>query len=137
MSELTARVDVPSDTSAPRAARQMTATVLAGWGYHDPAWLDSVILVVSELVTNAVQHGGGCLDLSLQAHEELVTVSVADGSPVVPRPRTADATGGRGLLLIEALTTRWGVTDHHGGKRVWAELRRYPPPVDGGGVASP
>jgi len=126
MSELRARLDVPLGDRAPRAARRSVLAVLAGWGFADSAWLDGVSVVVSELVTNAVVHGGGCIELAVEAHGRQVTVSVADGSSVVPRPRRADHTGGRGLRMIESLSTRWGIQDHEGGKRVWVELTPCP-----------
>jgi anti-sigma regulatory factor (Ser/Thr protein kinase) len=84
-------------------------------------------VVVSELVTNAVLHGGGCVELNLAAHDERVVIAVADGSAVVPRRRDPDQAGGRGLRLIEALAVGWGVHDHEGGKRVWVEMA--PPAV--------
>lgn len=127
MSELSARFDLPLGPEAARAARHATRTVLHSWGYCHRAWLDHAEIVVSELVSNAVKHGGGCLSLDLQAHEEHVTVAAADGSAVVPRRRDEpDSDGGRGVLIIEALSTRWGVHDHQGGKRVWIQLRPHP-----------
>jgi anti-sigma regulatory factor (Ser/Thr protein kinase) len=127
MSELNAQFDLPLGPEAAGAARRATRTVLHSWGYTDPGWLDHAEIVISELVTNAVKHGGGCLSLDLQAHEEHVTVAAADGTAVVPRRRDdPDSDGGRGLLLIEALSTRWGVHDHHGGKRVYVQLRPHP-----------
>jgi anti-sigma regulatory factor (Ser/Thr protein kinase) len=127
VSELSARFDVPLGPQAAEAARRATRTVLHGWGYRDRSWLDSVELVVSELVSNAVRHGGGCRSLDLQAHEDHVTVGAADGSPIVPRRRDEpDSDGGRGVFIIEALSARWGVHDHHGGKRVWVQLLPHP-----------
>jgi len=126
MSELSARFDMPLGSYAPRMARRAVSAVLAGWGFTDPDWLDEASILVSELVTNAVNHGGGCLELRVQAHGDQVTVSAADGSSVVPRRRRPDDAGGRGLELIEALSARWGVEDHEGGKRVWIELAACP-----------
>jgi two-component sensor histidine kinase len=85
-----------------------------------------VSVVVSELVTNAVQLGAGCGVIGIEASGPQVVVSVADGSAVVPRRREPDGRGGRGLVLVEALTRRWHVEEHEGGKRVRAELRAYP-----------
>jgi anti-sigma regulatory factor (Ser/Thr protein kinase) len=126
MSELTAHIDVPLGVHAPRTARHAVTAVLAGWGYEDPDWLDTAAIVVSELVTNAVRHGGGCLEMRIESHDRDVVISVADGSSVVPRRRAADATGGRGLALIEAMSAHWGMHDHEGGKRVWVELPACP-----------
>ena len=96
--------------------------VLLKWGFTGDRWLDSALLVVSELVSNAVRHGGGALALVLELTAGRVTVSVTDGSTLVPRRRVDPGEGGRGLLLIEMLVERWGVADHDGGKRVWVLL---------------
>ena len=128
MSELTAHVDVPLDARAPAAARNAVRAVLSGWRLTDRDWLNCTTVVVSELVTNAVRHGGGCLAVQVSAHDRQVTVKVADGSSVAPRRREAgrDDLGGRGVQIIEALTERWGVEEHEGGKRVWALLPPCP-----------
>ena len=106
MSVLTAHLDVPLDRGAPGMARRAVTTVLTGWGFRDEEWLDGAAVVVSELVTNAVRHGGGCLALHVEAHGPDVTLSVADGSSVVPRRREPDGSGGRGIMLIDALAVR-------------------------------
>ncbi|WP_092545857.1 ATP-binding protein [Actinoplanes derwentensis] len=126
MSELTAHLDVPLDRGAPGSARRAATAVLTGWGFRDEDWLDAAAVVVSELVTNAVRHGGGCLELQLEAHDATVVVSVADGSAVVPRRRDPDGIGGRGIALIEALSAGWSVQNYQGGKRVRVELLACP-----------
>ncbi|MEV6305943.1 ATP-binding protein [Actinoplanes sp. NPDC051861] len=125
MSALTAHLDVPLDRGAPASARRAVTAVLGGWGFKDPDWLDGAAVVVSELVTNAVRHGGGCIELQLEAHDGRVVVSVADGSSVVPRRRDPDE-GGRGLALIEAMSCSWTVQNYKGGKRVRVELLPCP-----------
>src|SRR5581483_1936210 len=130
MSELSAYLDLPLGVHAPGHARRAVTAVLHGWGFHDPTWLGHAALVLSELVSNAVRHGGGCVELRVQAHEGRVRLSVADGSSVVPRRREPDDAGGRGSAVIEALSTGWGGQDHEGGKRVWVELP--PCPATGG-----
>ncbi|WP_203779605.1 ATP-binding protein [Actinoplanes philippinensis] len=126
MSSVTAHFDLPLDGSAPGWARSAVTAVLGGWGLRDPAWLDDAAVVVSELVTNAVRHGGGQIVVDVEAYGRQVIVSVADGSSVVPRPREPDGTGGLGLRIIESLTTRWYVQSYQGGKRVRAELPLSP-----------
>lgn len=126
MSALTAHFDVPLGDEAPRLARKAAGAVLTTWGYTDASWSDCSALVISELVTNAVMHGGGSVVLDMEAHDDQVVLSVADGSSVVPRPREPDGRGGRGLRVIEALTARWDVHDHRGGKRVRVHLLPYP-----------
>ncbi|HZL74394.1 MAG TPA: ATP-binding protein [Propionibacteriaceae bacterium] len=93
-------------------------------GVHASVEADAVV-VVSELVSNAMRHGGGCLELGLSTHEDQVTVSAADGSAVIPRRRDPDDHG-RGLRIIEAFSQRWGVESHEDGKHVWILLAPYP-----------
>jgi anti-sigma regulatory factor (Ser/Thr protein kinase) len=126
MSELTARLDVPLDLHAPSTARRALVAMLRTWGYEDGDWLEAAALVTSELITNAVRHGGGCVEFTVQSHDGQVRLSVADGSSVVPRRRDPDGIGGRGIAVIEALSARWGVDDHEGGKRVWVDLANHP-----------
>jgi anti-sigma regulatory factor (Ser/Thr protein kinase) len=126
MSVLTARFDLPLAVKAPAVARQALESVLVGWGFDDQQWIGWALVVVSELVSNAVRHGGGCVAIDVSSHGRRVVIGAADGSAVVPRLRQVDDSGGRGLRMIEALTARWGVDDHEGGKRVWVELRPYP-----------
>jgi anti-sigma regulatory factor (Ser/Thr protein kinase) len=126
MGHLTAQFDLPLAKDAPAASRRATTTILHGWGYQDQEWLAAVAVVVSELVTNAVRHGGGCVAYAFEAYDGQVHISVADGSSVIPRRRKPDGSGGYGLGLIEALADDWGVHDHQGGKLVWVRLARAP-----------
>ena len=92
--------------------------------------LDDVYLLVSELVTNGVRHGGAgeddVLDLTVLRHENRLRVVVTDWGPGFdgrPRPRNrADQTGGWGLYLVERLAERWGVQRDAGATTVWFEL---------------
>jgi anti-sigma regulatory factor (Ser/Thr protein kinase) len=127
VSELNATLDLPLGLVAPAAARRAVRHMLLAWQLTDPEWLDDAELVVSELVTNAVRYGGGCIELSMQAHEGQVVVKAADGSSVVPRDRGPRAGGGGyGLRVIEACSEAWGVEDFQGGKQVWVRLRPCP-----------
>lgn len=126
MSELNARLDLPLGHMAPAGARKTLRQLLITWGYVDGDWLDSACLVMAELVTNAVLHGGGCLEVAVQAHEETIMISAADGSSIVPRRKRGQRSGGLGLVLIERLSTAWWVENHQGGKRVWIRLMPYP-----------
>ncbi|MEU9107200.1 ATP-binding protein [Streptomyces xanthophaeus] len=89
---------------------------------------DTVVLVVSELVTNALRHGGGTCALDLTAHPDGIEVAVRDPSPQVPRMRTPDlngGTGGFGWPMVNRLAHATAVTRQTtGGKTVSALLAR-------------
>ncbi len=113
-----------------RLARLLAAHQLTEWGHpHGSEAHDAVVLVVAELAANAVLHGhvpGRDFALSL-SHDEsrgIVRIEVTDTHPALPARKVpgADADGGRGLLLVDALAADWGVHDRLGpGKTVWAE----------------
>jgi anti-sigma regulatory factor (Ser/Thr protein kinase) len=127
LGELEARFDLPLGVEAPRAARHAIGAVLQSWGFWDRDWLAQVQVVVSELVSNAVMHGGGSLAVDVKALDERVIIGAADGSSAVPRRLDpGEPAGGRGLAVIEAFAVGWGVHDHDGGKRVWVQLPPYP-----------
>jgi anti-sigma regulatory factor (Ser/Thr protein kinase) len=89
--------------------------------HHDV--LDALTLVVSELVTNAVMHGQGAIRFRLQLDAgDLRGEVIDDGGGFEHELRAAgpDATSGRGLLIVDRLTTRWGV--HEGTTHVWFEM---------------
>jgi serine/threonine-protein kinase RsbW len=105
-------------------ARRLVAEALADWGLHH--LLDETVVVMTELVSNAVDHatGEGMRVTVRLFSDRRVQVAVLDRDPTRPRPRSSssDAERGRGLLLVAALSDRWGVDMLAGGKRVWAEL---------------
>ncbi|MEV0634930.1 SpoIIE family protein phosphatase [Streptomyces sp. NPDC050619] len=105
-------------------ARRFTRRTLRTWGVPEGA-MDAVLLVVSELVTNALVHTDGRVRLDLTRIDHLMRVAVADASPRSPVKPTSigwEATGGRGILLVEAMSTAWGIVPVSGGKQVWSEL---------------
>ncbi|MGW1074318.1 ATP-binding protein [Streptomyces sp. NPDC002537] len=92
-------------------ARRATAEFLAR---HCPwADLDAVVLVVSELVANAIRHTGGWWRLCVRAAQGRLVVEIADASPRPPEPRPPDLSGGGGLgwHMIERLAPRLEVVD--------------------------
>ena len=99
-------------------ARAFVAETLSGWGLA----VEPSTLVVTELATNAVEHTQGRFQVSLARLGDVVRVAVSDRSPD-PLPIVPDApptaTGGRGLLLVDTLATRWGCDTHETGKTVW------------------
>ncbi|WP_200301461.1 SpoIIE family protein phosphatase [Streptomyces adelaidensis] len=104
-------------------ARRYTRRVLRAWGVESEA--DTVLLVVSELVTNALVHTDGRVRLDLTLLSDRLRVAVADASPRTPVKPTSigwEATGGRGILLVEAMSSAWGTVPVSGGKQVWAQV---------------
>ncbi len=95
----------------------------------DAALAQSLILLVSEVVSNAVRHSSGHPDSSIQLvasfGEQRIRVTVTDaGEGFVPRPRDPGSTrDGYGLYLLEKVATRWGV-ESAGDTKVWFELPR-------------
>ena len=106
------------------SARSLVRTALAVWGLE--GLVDDGLLVVTELVSNAARHTS-CRPIRVSVNrpsEDKVVIAVVDRSkdPVVPRQAQPDDTRGRGLMLVDALSARWGVTVLPFGKRVWCEL---------------
>ncbi|MHC3451378.1 ATP-binding protein [Streptomyces prasinus] len=126
------QLEIRPDPAEVGRARRWTRSRLAGSGIAaDEPLAETLILLVSELVTNAVVHTGcpAVLRLSLPgaaAGEATVRLEVADRSDRAPVPRCADgdATGGRGLALVDGLADRWGWSTDEVGKRIWCELDR-------------
>ncbi|MFF9623469.1 SpoIIE family protein phosphatase [Streptomyces griseosporeus] len=105
-------------------ARRFTRRTLRSWDVPERD-RDAVLLVVSELVTNALVHTDGRIRLDLTLVNHRLRVAVADASPRSPVKPTSigwEATGGRGILLVEALSDSWGTVPVSGGKQVWSEL---------------
>lgn len=103
-------------------ARRRVRERLAAWR------LDQLVevaeLLVSELVTNALRHAGGPIEVTVLLLDEILTLAVADGQSPLPRLRRAREgdEGGRGLHLVSVLSERWGARPTEGGKVVWCEL---------------
>lgn len=91
---------------------------------------DVVELLLSEVVTNALLHAASPVEVCLVRQPEGVRVAVADGSSAVPSQRhwADDASTGRGLALVEALASGWGVELVEGGKVVWFTVGGAEPP---------
>lgn len=117
----------PED-AAPGRARRLARSALARWGLEEMS--DSVELLVSEVVTNAVRYASRPVTLRL-LRTDVLRCEVGDDVPQLPRLRQARATdeGGRGLYLVNRLARRWGATRLSTGKVVWFELVR---PTAGG-----
>ncbi|MFJ4468937.1 SpoIIE family protein phosphatase [Streptomyces sp. NPDC089424] len=131
---LAARFDgiAPSDVAywyldpeemAPGKARRLARSALSRWGMEELT--DSVELLISEVVTNAVRYASRPVTLRL-LRTDVLRCEVGDDVPQLPRLRQARATdeGGRGLYLVNRLARRWGATRLSTGKVVWFELNR-------------
>jgi DNA-binding NarL/FixJ family response regulator len=118
-------LQLPADIASAREARTFTRNLLDEW--QVPEVIEDALLVVSEMVTNAVVHAHSACELRVSLSPMVVRVEVADrgrGTPE-PMPPSATRSSGRGLHLIDALTAAWGVEPSaDGGKTVWAELLR-------------
>jgi anti-sigma regulatory factor (Ser/Thr protein kinase) len=85
----------------------------------------TVVLVISELVTNAVQHGGPPVRCRVTVADDQVHVEVRDHGALLPRESEVPPTSmrGRGLTIVGRVASRWGVVEHpDGGKTVWADV---------------
>jgi anti-sigma regulatory factor (Ser/Thr protein kinase) len=119
-----ARIALPRSPSSVSTARRFIAARTAAWSFPEPA-ADRLVLIGSELVTNAVLHARTELTLTLELREDRVRISVMDRSrtPATMRHYRPDALTGRGLGVVAALSDRWGVSTAPDGKVVWAELQ--------------
>jgi anti-sigma regulatory factor (Ser/Thr protein kinase) len=110
----------PAAQSAPGARTQLR-TVLGTWA--DEQTRDDAALLLTELVANAVIHARTSMKITLTVDQYLLRAEVRDASPFAPLHREADEYGGRGVLILNALASNWGVVGHPGeGKTVWFEL---------------
>jgi serine/threonine-protein kinase RsbW len=115
-----ALVHLGPDVSSLGEGRRFVEKTLREWNV-DEETIEPVMLVANELIANAIVHAHSSPVLSLVGAGADLLLRVADegGSlPVTPRATAGDE-GGRGLLLVEALSDRWGVDASGSGKTVW------------------
>jgi CheY-like chemotaxis protein/anti-sigma regulatory factor (Ser/Thr protein kinase) len=118
-------ISLDGGLASARAARTFAAAVLEDWDVGDIA--EDVLLVVTELVNNAVTHAHTACELRLSISPATLRIEVIDEGPGTPDPLPPSPTRnhGRGLHLVDALTAAWGFEPiDSGGKMVWAELMR-------------
>lgn len=108
------------DPAAVAAVRRFVHDALAERVAHDT--VDEIVLVASELATNAVEHARTPFEVALHTDDHL-HIDVVDGSPALPivRPWSSSAESGRGMQIVDAICDRWGVEVHEHAKRVWCE----------------
>jgi anti-sigma regulatory factor (Ser/Thr protein kinase) len=117
---------LPRTADAPRIARRRLVEWLAR--RLEAAELESAMLLTSELVTNAVVHGHGKIMLRAGLDDDRLLVEVIDdghGFERIVREEDFDSVGGRGLKIVDAEASRWGI--HEGTTHVWFELERPGP----------
>jgi anti-sigma regulatory factor (Ser/Thr protein kinase) len=122
-----ATVSYRCDASAPKLARDYCAEFVAAalpGGQASLDLVDDTRLVVSELVTNAVNAGSADVRVTVEVHRAHVWIAVDDHAPSRPQKRWAgpEDDHGRGLTIVAMLSREWGVEDAEHGKQVWAEL---------------
>lgn len=117
------RIELASRPTSAATARKL-ATAFAQRHHLGDDLADSICLVVSELVTNAVLHARTDVVLSLELRPGVVRIGVRDGSlaTLAIRNYSAEAITGRGLGVVEALSRAWGAVAEGDGKLVWAEF---------------
>lgn len=124
------QVKLETGPNAPAAARRHVRQTLTGHPSRPaPSLIDDVETLASELTTNGFRYGtepGDSLLVDLLVSAELVRVEVHDTVRRHPqyRPESDERGRGRGLFILDALATRWGVYDRPFGKVVWAEVAR-------------
>ena len=121
-----------AEAASARTARLAVRRELGAWGAAE--LIEDCMLIVTERVTNAVRHGDGAIHLRLGTNGEWVYGEVYDDGDRLPHVRSSgpDATGGRGMLIVDRLADEWGVAQlPGGGKLVWFLLGT------GGGFALP
>ena len=129
------RFELAAHPGSPAQARRLTRARLSGWSVCEDT-CDTAVLVVSELVTNAIVHTASShIVCELHDGDDLVRIAVRDegcapGEPR-PSPQRPDEEHGRGLLLIDGLCRAWGAQEHGPGLLVWADLPRQADPAHG------
>ncbi|MFF0228080.1 ATP-binding protein [Streptomyces sp. NPDC004629] len=120
------RFELAAHPGSPAQARRLTRDRLSGWSVCADT-CDTAVLVISELVTNAIVHTASSrVVCELRDHDDVLRIAVRDegcapGDPR-PSPRRAEEEHGRGLLLVDAMCRAWGAQEHGPGLLVWAEL---------------
>jgi anti-sigma regulatory factor (Ser/Thr protein kinase) len=113
---------LPPIAGAVRQARNMATEVCVRWDL--PHLIGPASLVVSELVSNAIEHAGTMMTVRFDRRVRYLHITVRDGSADEPRqkPRTDPPLRGNGLVLVDNMATHWGTLPSRDGKVVWATL---------------
>jgi anti-sigma regulatory factor (Ser/Thr protein kinase) len=124
------QLDLPSVPESAGTARRFARRHLRSAGAADEMTED-VVLLTSEVVTNAVLHSAGPVRVRLVVEERFARVEVDDGGGEAPirRNYAEDAPTGRGLTLVADTATAWGTEPNATGKTVWFEVGAARPPT--------
>lgn len=116
-----------SQADAPRKARRLVGDALAQWGLGRDL-SEAIVLVVSELATNAVRHARSPFSVMARSDDRVIRIAVRDHSATMPQVQdVAPLQGsGMGLRMVAAVAGRWGVEVTAGGKSVWAQVAVKP-----------
>ena len=117
------QTELPCDLASARLARQLVEQTCREWGL--PGMVAAAEVIASELTDNMVYHARSKGWLRLQLRSDVLTIAVADADPRPPLLRVPGlrAAGGRGLVLVDKLSRRWGTASRRpNGKVVWAAL---------------
>jgi DNA-binding NarL/FixJ family response regulator len=119
-----ASVELPRALTSVAAARRFVEARLKEWKLEQ--LLDDALMISSELVTNAVTHAESSCRIRLSVNVARLRIDVLDAGTGTPEPRALSDTEehGRGLHIVDAVTSAWGLEDVPEGKLVWAELAR-------------
>jgi hypothetical protein len=114
----------PGRDLSPSAVRRFLDDVLLDWGIAVGPTRDTVLLLGSELAGNAVEHTSTGFTVSIRVEGMQARIDVYDTGAVLPTllQPTTEADHGRGLLLVDRLSSAWGASPAPGGKVVWFEV---------------
>jgi anti-sigma regulatory factor (Ser/Thr protein kinase) len=129
----TIRISLPQTAASPAQARLQVSRFAAENDLLGQAGV--ALLVLSELVTNAVLHASEPIQVCVTSEDDCLRIEVSDGDTnadlIMSRaPKAAGEPGGRGLQIVNSLARRWGVTQNGDGKTVWAEVGLESDPDD-------
>jgi two-component sensor histidine kinase len=124
------RWQLTPDPGSARVARRLIHSVCDDWAVHDQTCHDALV-VVTELVTNVVEHAGTECQLTVSIGDEGLRIEVRDFDQSRPprlRPSSIWPARGHGLRVVALLSSQWGVTELDDGKSLWAVLPITTPP---------
>ncbi|MFF5876749.1 ATP-binding protein [Streptomyces californicus] len=124
MSSLATRLVLMGREEEVSVARRSVVERVRAWGFIDEETTETIRLIISELVSNAVVHGEGTVTITVLGRPSGLLIDVRDGNHEAPRTGSfgTENEHGRGLALVDALAVRSGWEPLGRGKRVWAEV---------------